>query len=379
MPHDLRAFQLAGNSQHLGGVQLHHLSLVIFAKHREEVQQPLDVLFPVLRGPAGGGFADQVVGKLVVNDEGPRWVKIKEIGPFLPPGASVGAFVGTGVLGAKRRLHIRRRALHIAEHEDAAPFGNGHAYGKLPHGQRDGLFMGRNGRLDLVVRLLRLLLFAQLSVTGRQHNFILREQRLQLLVLPHELVQRLCRGDAVEIPHCVAELLSQLRRGEGVFLSGEQHEQEFLHVVPVQELPVVVGEEKLIQVKGGVHRLVFILQHDPAAELVVDHGPQLVGEHQKLWKVFIGIVGFSVPFLLCLLLVGIGPVENLLVGELLARKLLERRSREVQRMCALNVVESLVGLVGVHALLGLIHHQQIEGKPMLLLPELVNVLLRHPA
>ena len=177
----------------------------------------------------------------------------------------------------------------------------------------------------------------------------------------------------------MAELPAQLRRGEGVLLTPEEHEEEFFDLIPVDELAVVVSEEELIQVKGRVHRLVLILQHDAAAELIIDHGPQLIREHLELREALIGVVFFPIPAGLCILLIRIGPVEDLLIGKLISGKLFEGRAGQIQRVGPLNVIESLFGLVGLHAFLRLIHDKEIEGEALFLLAELIDILFGHPA
>ena len=53
------------------------------------------------------------------------------------------------------------------------------------------------------------------------------------------------------------------------------------------------------------------------------------------------------------LLVGVGPVEDGIPGKLIVRQCLEGRAGQVQRELAADAVKGKVGLVGVHALVGL--------------------------
>ena len=148
----------------------------------------------------------------------------------------------------------------------------------------------------------------------------------------------------------------------------------------MQELPVVVRQEELVQVESRIDGLVLILQHDPAAERIVDHGAQLVGVHQELGQALVGIVFLFVPALFGVLLVGIGPVEDLPVGELIPGQLLEGCAGQIQRVGALDVVEGFFSLVGLHTLLRLVHHQQVKGQALSLLAcRAVHVLPGHPA
>ena len=69
-------------------------------------------------------------------------------------------------------MHIQLRALHIAEHQHAAPFGDGDACGKLAYAQRYRLVVGLDGRLHLIISLDGFLVVIQLSVACRQHHFV---------------------------------------------------------------------------------------------------------------------------------------------------------------------------------------------------------------
>ena len=177
----------------------------------------------------------------------------------------------------------------------------------------------------------------------------------------------------------MAEFPAQFRGGKGILLSLEQHEQELFHLVSVNQLPVVVGAEELVQIKGRVYRLVLVLQHNAPAEGVVDHRGELIGIHEQLGQILIGIVCFFLPAGLCVLFVRIGPVENLPVCKLVSRKLLEGRAGEIEGMGTKNVVECLLRLIGLHALLCFIYHQQVKSKSLLPLSVFVNILLRQPA
>ena len=317
--HDLRAFQLARDRQHLGCVQLYHAAFFILAQHGEEVQQTLDVLCSVFRRAACRRFTDQVVGELVIDDQRASGIEVKEVGPLFAISPPLGIGEIAWILSTEGGLHVGRGALHIAQHEHPAPLRDRDAHRELSHRQRDRLFVGGDCLLDPVVGAGGLFFLAEPSVARRQHDLILIKERFQIIVFPHELVQSLGRSHTVQVPHRVAQLFPQLRRGEGIFLSREQHQEKLLDILLVDELPAVVGEKEFIQVKGGIDRLIFIFQDDPPTERVVDHGAELIGEHLQLWEAFVGIVRFLFPAGLCVLLIGIGPVEDLLIAELIPR------------------------------------------------------------
>ena len=65
------------------------------------------------------------------------------------------------------------------------------------------------------------------------------------------------------------------------------------------------------------------------------------------------------PFCFGLLLVGIAPVEYLTVAELPRCDGLERGAAEIERKAPLDVVEGAVGTHRVHALVALVHYQQV--------------------
>ena len=89
-------------------------------------------------------------------------------------------FVGenTGILRPERRLHIRRGALHVAEHEYPAPLRDRDADRQLPDRERDGFLMGGDGLLHLVIGALGLLFLGEPPVACRQYDLIFVEQWL---------------------------------------------------------------------------------------------------------------------------------------------------------------------------------------------------------
>ena len=98
MANDLSAFDFARDGQNLLGVELHHATFVVLAQNGKEIQKPANVFFSVLRGAALlGCLGAQVVGKLIVNDQRPRWIKVEEIGPLFAVNLAVGVCVRIGI------------------------------------------------------------------------------------------------------------------------------------------------------------------------------------------------------------------------------------------------------------------------------------------
>ena len=148
--HDFLALEFAGDGEHLRCIQLHHLALVVLAENGEEVQKPLNIFFSVLRctAPVHRTFGE-IVCEIVEDDQRSCGIEVEHIRRLF---AETLTFTrqNAGVLRAERRLHIRRRAFQIAEHEHAAPFGNGDADSQLPDGKRDRLIVFGNGFLHAV-------------------------------------------------------------------------------------------------------------------------------------------------------------------------------------------------------------------------------------
>ena len=157
----------------------------------------------------------------------------------------------------------------------------------------------------------------------------------------------------------MGQLLPQFRGGERVFFLRCQGVEKFSDLLLMDKFSPLIRGEKFIQVKGIVH-CVLAGQVQPLLNALPDHAGELVGEHGQPGQCFIGIGVLAAPIRLGLLLIGVGPVENLLFGKLLAGKLLEGCAGQIQGVLPLDVTEGPLGLHGVHALLGLVHDQKVE-------------------
>ena len=130
----------------------------------------------------------------------------------------------------------------------------------------------------------------------------------------------------------------------------------------MHEAAVLLGREELVEVEGELGLLAVDLH--AAAGLPLDDVAHLVSEQVELRKVGVGVrlLGVGRPVALGLLLVGVGPVVDGVVGELLVCDGLEGRAGEVQREAALDVVERHVGLEGIHALVRLVDDEHVPGE-----------------
>ncbi|MBQ9046098.1 MAG: hypothetical protein IJ112_09190 [Oscillospiraceae bacterium] len=176
MTDDLGALQLAWDRKHLCRVQLDHASFLILAQNGDEVQEPFDVLVSVFRCAACGGFANEIVCKLIVDNQRAGGIKVKEIGAFLAIALAVFTLKRIRILRTERRLHVAGRALHVTEHEHAAPFRDRHAHSELSNSQRNGFVVRCDGSLDFIIGFLCFFLIGQTPVTRCQNDFIFVKQ-----------------------------------------------------------------------------------------------------------------------------------------------------------------------------------------------------------
>ena len=155
----------------------------------------------------------------------------------------------------------------------------------------------------------------------------------------------------------MAQLVAQFWRGKRIFLLCGQSVEETFHIVIVNESPILRLEE-LIQVECVLGLLAIDLH--ALCHFALDDVGHLVCEHVELRQVFIWVASFRiVPVPLGLLLVRVCPVVNRVFGEFIVRDGLERRSGQVQRVPAFDMVEGNIRLVRVHAFVSLIDDEQI--------------------
>ena len=198
--HHLLRLDAPWYGEHLASVDFYHPSLFVLGNDGEEVEQPPDVLLTTGGSAAAGrGLRPQVVGKIVEDNQCAGRVEVEHIGVLLAVALAVAGDVAR-VLCAKGGLHIERRAFHVAQHEHAAPLGNGDARGELSHAQGDGPGVAGNGRLHPVICLCRFAIVVQPAVAGRHHHLVVGKRRPFLL---KEAGQGLGALHAVEQPERV--------------------------------------------------------------------------------------------------------------------------------------------------------------------------------
>ena len=175
---------------------------------------------------------------------------------------------------------------------------------------------------------------------------------------------------AVQQPESMAQGVTQLGGGEGITGLAAQGVEPFVHGFVVHETATLHAEE-LVEVEGislrvavDLHTLPHLVEHDVA---------HAVGVHVEARHGGIGVRAAAfVPVALGAALVGIGPVEDGILLKLLVGKGLERRAAQMERVAALDLVECYIGLVGIHAFVGLVDDEQVPREVRHLL-ELVVV------
>ena len=347
------------HAEHLLGIELDHLALIVLAIDGEEVQQLTDMALARLHvAAAARGLTVQVVGELLEDGERTRRVEVEDVGVLLARVVAAAQVEQARVLAAEGRLHVQCGARHVREHEHGGPLRHGHARGELADRKGDGPVVVLDRAAHLVERLLVLVVGIDLAVAGGEHHLVVPEDGVRLKLLG----EGAGGVHAIEHPERVAQLVAQLGRRERELLLRGERVEELVHVGVVHEAAVLLGREELVEVEGELGLLAINLH--AAAGLLLDDVAHLVGEQVELGKVGVGVrlLGVGRPVALGLLLVGIGPVVDGVVGELLVGDCLEGRAGEVQREAALDVVERYVGLEGVYALVRLVDDEHIPGE-----------------
>ena len=303
--------------EHLLGIKLDHPALIVLAVDGEEVQQLADVALARLHVAATArGLAVQVVGELLEDGERARRVEVEDVGVLLARVVAAAQVEQARVLAAEGRLHVQCGARHVREHEHGGPLRHGHARGELADRKGDGLVMVLDRAAHLVERLLVLV------VAGGKHHLVVPEDGVRLKLLG----EGAGGVHAVEHPERVAQLVAQLGRRERELLLRGERVEELVHVGVVHEAAVLLGREELVEVEGELGLLAINLH--AAAGLLLDDVAHLVGEQVELGEVGVGVrlLGVGRPVALGLLLVGVGPVVDGVVGELLVGDGLEGRA-----------------------------------------------------
>ena len=347
------------HAEHLLGVELDHLPLFVLAVDGEEVQQLTDMALARFDiAAAARGLAVQVVGELLEDGERARRVEVEDVGVLLARVVAAAQVEQARVLAAEGRLHVQCGARHVREHEHGGPLRHGHARGQLADRKGDGPVVVLDRAAYLVERFLVLVIGVDLAVASSEYHLVILEDGVRL-----QLLGEGAGGvDAVEHPERVTQLVAQPGCRERELLLRGERVEELIHVGVVHEAAVVLGREELVEVEGELGLLAINLH--AAAGLLLDDVAHLVGEQVELGEVGVGVRLLRVgrPVTLGLLLVGIGPVVDGVVGELLVCDGLEGRAGEVQREAALDVVECHVGLEGVHALVCLVDDEHVPGE-----------------
>ena len=246
--------------------------------------------------------------------------------------------------------------MQIAQHQNAAPLRDGHADGQLTDAQGNGLVVSGNGVFDPVKGFFSGVVLFQLPVTGGENDLVFLKYRVPF----QQLCQSLGAVDSVQQPKRVAQLLPQFRGGVGVFFVCGQGVEKFYDFRLMDKSAAFVGGKEFVQIKGVVHAAILAGQIQTLLYLIVDHVGELIGEHGQPGQGSIGIVVVPVPAFLSGLLVRVGPVVNLRLGELFACQGLEGRAGEVKGVLPADAPKSPFCTHGVHALLGFVYNQQIE-------------------
>ena len=105
-PHDLSCLEHLREGEHLGGVELDHPALGVFAEDGEEVEQPPDVL-PALAA-VDRRVRGEVVGERVEDGQRALGGEVEDVGVVLLEHRVVAADERARVLRAERRLHVER-------------------------------------------------------------------------------------------------------------------------------------------------------------------------------------------------------------------------------------------------------------------------------
>ena len=118
------------------------------------------------------------------------------------------------------------------------------------------------------------------------------------------------------------------------------------------------NSEKLVQIKSVSLRVAVYLH--ALAHFIHNNIAHAIGVHIETRHLGVGVGSSAlVPRSLCLALVGIGPVEDGVLRELLVGQCLEWCAAEVKGMLAFDLVESHICFICIYPLVGFIDDQQV--------------------
>ena len=356
MIHDFLGMDMPRDGQHLFGIQLYHFAIVVFAYHREEVQEFQNMLLAFFAIACTTGCILVLVVRDSFNDSQRACrIKIEHIRIIFAICFAILIQEKARILGTECSLHIQRRRTHGAKHQNSSPFGNGDARRELPHRKGNSLFVvldsfANSGNRLLVFQFL-------VAIAYSKDNRIFLEYR----VLCQKLFQGNGRIYAIQQPERMLELVPEFFRRERILFLLRESVQELLYIFEMFKIPRSIRLKELVQVK--VILRFFVINESSGIGLRTHHIGHLVGEKIELRQVFVRIfytLFGKFPF--AFLFVGVCPVEYSLFGELVASKHLERGARKVQRKTAFDAFQGNIRFIGFYALVRLVKNQHIPIK-----------------
>ena len=156
----------------------------------------------------------------------------------------------------------------------------------------------------------------------------------------------------------MTQLSAKLRCGEWILLPRHKRIQKLVYCLIMNETSLFIGGEKFVQVEGILCRLP--VDFHTLTHFLSQHFRHLVGIHIQPWQIGIGVFTavIRLPLRLGLLLIGIGPVINGIIGKFALSQSLEGCTGQMERI-PVDVLEGHIGLIGVNPFMGFINHQNI--------------------
>ena len=124
--------------------------------------------------------------------------------------------------------------------------------------------------------------------------------------------------------------------------------------------------EKFVQIKSKFFDIV-IRKFYALFHTVTNNVGHLIGEKGQSRQIGIRIFNLagSVPVPLLFLLVGICPVVDCALRELVICQSLKRRARKVQRPFSPDMIKCSIGLIGIHAFMGFVYDENIPCQSLI--------------